>query len=56
MAADGGGVSKAAVIDSAHQEMGVPLAKGNGRMLRARLSRVAQASGRTYLRVVSASG
>jgi hypothetical protein len=30
--------------------MGIMLAKGNGRVLRAHLSRVAQASGRAYLR------
>jgi hypothetical protein len=50
VAADGGGVSKAACMESALQEMGVTLAKGNGRVLRAHLSRVAQASGRAYLR------
>jgi hypothetical protein len=50
VAADGGGVSKAAFMASALQEMGVPLAKGNGRVLRAHLSGVAQASGRAYLR------
>jgi hypothetical protein len=40
----------AAFIVGAPQEMGVTLAKGNGRVLRAHLSRVAQASGRAYLR------
>jgi hypothetical protein len=49
MAADCGGVSKAAFMESALQETGVMLAKGNGRLLRAHLSRVAQASGRAYL-------
>jgi hypothetical protein len=44
VAADGGGVSKAAFIESA------TLTKGIGRVLRAHLSRVAQASGRAYLR------
>jgi hypothetical protein len=37
VAADGGGVSKAAFMESALQEMGVTLAKGNGRVLRAHL-------------------
>jgi hypothetical protein len=46
----GGGVSKAAFIKSALQGMGVTLPKGNEHMLRAHLSRVAQASGRAYLR------
>jgi hypothetical protein len=50
VAADGGGVSKAAFMESALQEMGVTLAKGNGRVLHVHLSRVAQASGRAYLR------
>jgi hypothetical protein len=47
-AAAGGCVSKAAIIESAQQEMSV-MAKGNERVLRTHLSRVAQASGRTYL-------
>jgi hypothetical protein len=49
VAADGGGVSKAAVFESALQEMGVTSAKGNGRVLRVHLLRVAQASGRANL-------
>jgi hypothetical protein len=49
VAANGGGVSKAAFMKIALQEMGVTLAKGNGRVLRAHLSLVAQASGRAYL-------
>jgi hypothetical protein len=50
VAGDCGGVSKAAFIESALQEMSVTLAKGNGRVLRVHLSWVAQASGRAYLR------
>jgi hypothetical protein len=52
VAADGGGICKpaAAFIVSALQEMSVAaLANKNGRVLRAHLSRVAQASG-AYLR------
>jgi hypothetical protein len=50
VAADGGGIFKAAFIESALQGLSVTLAKRNGRMLRAHLSRVARASGRVYLR------
>jgi hypothetical protein len=50
VAADRGSVSKAAFIESVLQEMSVALGKGNGRVLRAHLSRVAQASVLVYLR------
>jgi hypothetical protein len=50
VAADCGGVSKATFMESALQEMGVTLARGNGRVLREHLSRVARPSGRAYLR------
>jgi hypothetical protein len=50
VAADGGGVFKAAFIESVVQEMRVTLAEGNGRVLCAHLSRVAQTSCRAFLR------
>jgi hypothetical protein len=52
VAADGGGVFKAAFIESALQlqKMSVTLTKGIERMLRAHLSRVAQASGSAYMK------
>jgi hypothetical protein len=56
VAADGGGVSNAAFIESAQQEMIVTLAKGNGRVLRTHFLWVAQASGRAYLRELPVQG
>jgi Reverse transcriptase (RNA-dependent DNA polymerase) len=50
VAADGGRVSKAVFIDRALQELSVTLCKGNARVLRESLGRVAQASGVAYLR------
>jgi hypothetical protein len=54
VAVNGGGVSKAACVEGAlcgeDTDITYALAKDNGRLLRAHLSRVAQASGRAYLR------
>jgi hypothetical protein len=56
VAAGGDGVSKAAFIESALQEMGVTLAKGNGRMLRAPFASRTRQWPRVPERVASAGG